>query len=264
MAESQNSMIAKPFVLLEESFERGCEGAGFTLSLLSQTLYRSKDIPKRSGEIFNQLYVTAIGSLPVTFFTALFTGMILAVQAGIELSRIGQESSIGLIVSASMCREMGPVMTAFALTALIGSTIAAEIGTMKISEEIDALEVMSINPVYYLVMPRVIALSLVCPLLTVFSDVIGIIGGASVSKVILNVDYNTYMQGAKDVLDVKDVYSGLLKSFIFGITIAIIACSQGLRAQHGAEGVGKGTMRAVLLSFLFILMFDFYLTRLMY
>lgn len=252
------------YARMEQWFEELCEGAGYTLEIFARSLHALKDLGKRRTEVVNQIYRIAFGSLPVTIFTALFTGMILSIQAGIELSRLGQEGTIGLIVSASMCREMGPVMTAFALTALIGSTIAAEIGTMKVSEELDALEVMSISPISFLVMPRVVALALVLPLLTAFSDVVGILGGGIVAQSILNVDLSLYLQSARDVLDLRDIYSGLIKSTVFGTTIAIIACSQGMRAKHGAEGVGRGTMQAVLLSFVFVLMFDYFLTRMMY
>lgn len=253
-----------PIVRAQKWFESSCQGAGFTLDLLLRTTARLYQIPKRGREVVSQLFLATFGSMPVVFITALFTGMILALQAGIELSRFGQESVIGGIVAASMLREMGPVFTALPLAGLIGSTYAAEIGTMKVSEEVDALEVMGIDPVYFLVLPRVIALSIGCTILTIYTNVIGIVGGAIVSRSILNVDFTIYMKYAEDAVKVKDIYGGLLKSFVFGITIAVVACSQGLRAENGAEGVGKATLRSVIISFILILMFDYFLTWMIY
>jgi len=243
---------------------RHCGGAGYTLSLLGAAVGQLPAVARKRGEIVRQLDRAVFGSLFVTFIVALFTGMILALQAGIELSRWGQESSVGLLVSASMVREMGPVMTAFILAGLVGSTMAAELGTMRVSEEIDALQVMSINPVRYLVMPRVLALALACPILTVFVDVIGVAGGAVVARSLLGVDYQTYFDKARDVLAVRDIAGGLLKAFVFGVTIATIGCSQGLRAENGAEGVGQATMRAVVMAFVYILIFDYLVAWMLY
>jgi phospholipid/cholesterol/gamma-HCH transport system permease protein len=253
-----------PIVRLQQWFERSCQGAGYTVDLLIRaTMYLPK-IGRKGKEVVHQTFLATFGSMPVVFITALFTGMILALQAGIELSRFGQEAIVGGLVAASMLREMGPVFTALPLAGLIGSTYAAEIGTMKVSEEIDALEVMSIDPVYYLVMPRIIALGIGCVVLTIYTNVIGILGGAIVARSILNVDFDTYLNAARDAVQLKDIYSGLLKAYIFGETIAVVACSQGLRAENGAEGVGKATLKSVIISFILILMFDYFLTWIIY
>jgi len=239
-------------------------GLGYNILLLLQTIAQIRYLPKRRKELLLQTENSAFGGLPVAMIVGVFTGMVLALQSGIELARFKQEANIGMLVAASMCREMGPVMTGYILAGLIGSTIAAELGTMKVSEEIDALETMSINPVNFLVLPRIVAMALVCPLLTIYTDLIGIIGGAFIGNVILNVNMSVYFRNAVDALTVKDVYSGLCKAVVFGVTIAVVGCAQGLRAEGGASGVGKATMRAVVVSFIAILIFDYLLTWLFY
>jgi phospholipid/cholesterol/gamma-HCH transport system permease protein len=241
-----------------------CRGAGYTLHLLLRSAGQLHAMWWKRGEIVRQLDRSVFGSLFVMLIVALFTGMILALQAGIELSRWGQEVNVGLLVSASMVREMGPVMTAFILAGLVGSTMAAELGTMKVSEEIDALEVMSIDPVRYLVMPRVFALALACPVLSIFVDAVGVAGGAIVSRSLLGVDYALYVEKARDVLEMRDLMGGLMKAFVFGVSIATIGCAQGLRAEHGAEGVGRVTMRAVVMAFVYILVFDYLIAWMLY
>jgi phospholipid/cholesterol/gamma-HCH transport system permease protein len=228
--------------------------------LLLESFVWLRAAPRKAKEIGQHLYLSVFGSMPVTFLIALFAGMILALQAGIELSRYGQEAVIGVVVAASMCREMGPVMTAFAFSGLMGSTIAAQLGTMKVSEEIEALEAMSIDPVYFLVMPRVLAAAVAVPVLTVYTDAIGILGGAVVGKSVFNVDLSMYFNNAKTALAVRDIYGGLAKALVFGLMISSVACSQGMRAEHGAQGVGRATLKTVVISFIYILVFDYFLT----
>lgn len=248
----------------QQWFERSCQGAGFSIELMLRSATFLPSAPRKWREIVHQTFQATFGGMPVVFLTALFAGMILALQTGIELRRYNQEGIIGAVVAASMCREMGPVFTALPLAGLIGSAYAAELGTMKVSEEIDALEVMSIDPVYYLVMPRVVALSIGATVMTIFADVIGILGGAIVSRAILFVDFDVYMKSARDVTKMKDIYGGLIKAFCFGMTIAVVSCGQGLRAENGAAGVGQVTLRAVIVSFVLILMFDYFLTWIIY
>ncbi len=245
-------------------FADSCEGAGYTLDLFFRAAVRLRRLGRKKEEVLRLLHVCSFGSMPVVFIIALFTGMILSLQTGIQLQRYGQEASLGYIVSAAMCREMGPVFTAIALAGLVGSTFAAEIGTMKVSEEIDALEVNSIDPVYFLVMPRLLALSVAAVVLTVYADAIGIVGGMVVAKSTFNVAPEIFLKNARDVLDVKDIYGGLLKSLVFGSTIATVACSQGLRTEHGAAGVGNSTLRSVVIGFIYILVFNYFITWILY
>jgi phospholipid/cholesterol/gamma-HCH transport system permease protein len=257
-------MILAPIVRAQQWFETYCAGAGYTLDLFFRASARVTLAGRKVGEIFRQLSHCTLGSMPVVFIVSLFTGMIVSLNTGAVLQDYGQEGSLGFIVAVGMCREMGPVFTALALAGLVGSTYAAEIGTMKVSEEVDALEVMSIDPVYYLVMPRLIALSVASFVLTIYADAIGIVGGALVAKSRFQVDIGIFLQNAQEALKLKDMYGGLLKAVVFGMTTASVACAQGLRAGHGAEGVGQATLRAVVVSFIFILAFDYLLTWMLY
>lgn len=257
-------MIVRGISRAQQVFADYCFGAGFTLSLIVQATWYMHAVPKRVREIRDQMFIAMFGSLPLVLTTALFIGAIIAMQTGLELARFGQESLLGTVVSLTLTRGMGPLFTAIAVSGLIGSTIAAQIGTMKVSEEIDALEVMSINPVYYLVMPRLLALALAVPILTIYTDAVGILGGALVAKGRFRVDVILYLKNAKEALELKDIYGGLIKALVYGITIGSIACSQGIRAEHGAEGVGRATLRTVVISFIFLLIFDYLLTWMIY
>ncbi len=242
----------------------GFAGAGGTICLLGKGIYWCKaSIPNRS-KIVHQMDVAGVGSLPVVSLVAIFSGMVLSLQTGIELSHFHIEEMVGSIVSVSMFREMGPVISAIIVAGRVGAAMAAELGTMRVSEEIDALETMSINPVRFLIMPRLAALVLMLPVLTVFGILIGIFGGAVIAKNIMNVDYQVFLQNGIDFLHYKDIFSGMTKSVVFAFLIAGISCYQGMNAAGGAEGVGKATIRAVVLSFLFVLIFDYFLTRFFY
>jgi phospholipid/cholesterol/gamma-HCH transport system permease protein len=201
---------------------------------------------------------------------ALFAGMILALQTGIELRRLGQGSMIGTITSLSMCREMGPFMTALILSATVGSAMAAEIGTMKVSDEVTALEVMSVDTTSYLVVPRVMALTIMCPILTVMSNLLGIFGGSLIGQNKLGVSADFYWITVHDaLLDAdsifpKDIYTGLVKAVVFGFMIAAVSCSTGLRASGGALGVGRAVTEAVKSSVLLIIVVGYILTWFFY
>ncbi len=215
-------------------------------------------------ETVTQLYITGIKSLGVITVVALFTGMILALQTGLELRRYGQEVYIGSAVAVSMIREMGPFMTGLIIAASVGSAIAAQLGTMTVSEEISALEVMGINPNRFLVMPRLFALSVMMPVLTVYTNILGILGGAIVGTTQLGVSVQSYMDNATQFAENKDLYVGLFKAFVFGIVITTVACHQGFMTTEGAVGVGRATRRSVIVSFLVILVVGYMITRLFY
>ncbi len=220
---------------------------------------------KRSRlETATQMYVTGIKSLGVITVVALFTGMILALQTGLELRRYGQEVFIGSAVAVTMIREMGPFMAGLIISASVGSAIAAQLGTMAVSEEIAALEVMSINPNRFLVMPRLVALAVMMPILTVYTNILGIMGGAVVGATQLGVSVQAYMDNATEFASNKDLYVGLFKAFVFGIIISTVACHQGLSTSEGAVGVGRATRRSVIISFLVILVVGYMITRMFY
>jgi len=220
--------------------------------------------PRVWRETVVQMYVFGIRSLGVITIVAIFTGMILALQTGIALRQFNQEVNIGAAVMISMLREMGPFMTGLILAACVGSAIAAQLGTMTVSEEISALEIMSIDPVRFLVMPRLVAMAIMTPLLAFYTCIMGVIGGGFVGMTQLGVAWSNYIENATRFADVKDLYVGLLKAFLFGIIITIVSCHAGLSATHGAVGVGMATRKAVIVSFLLILVVGYFVTRLFY
>ena len=236
--------------------------AGYTVNLLIRTVLAFGYLPRRARFTLDVAYAAGVRALPVTIIVAFFAGMILSLQSGIELRRLGQSELIGTLTAISMCREMGPFMTAIILAAMVGSSIAAELGTMRVSEEITALDVMSIDSTNYLVLPRVVGLTVMCPMLTVFSNLIGIGGGSFVADNHLGVTQDYYWLTVREALlasgDLlpKDVYVGLLKAVIFGCTIATISCSAGLRASGGALGVGRAVQQAVMQSIIMIIILD--------
>lgn len=247
---------------LAEFVGESTEGAGYSLALLFRTVGQAGALTRTEyvDALLRQMFICGIQTIPVTMVVSIFTGMILALNGGLTLAELGQETLIGRIVTVSMTREMGPFMTALILAASVGSGMAAELGTMKVSEEIDALEVMSIEPARFLVLPRLVAMAIVTPMLTVYTCLVGILGAAVISSSQFGVSYLRFQTEAVKALAAKDMYTGLLKAFIFGVVIAIVGCSQGLRATGGAIGVGQATRRAVVVSYLLIIILGYYLT----
>ncbi|MFT7669438.1 MAG: phospholipid/cholesterol/gamma-HCH transport system permease protein [Planctomycetota bacterium] len=245
---------------------------GYRVEVFFATLLRLGSVVQRRVLIANQMVSLGLNMTHVVLFVGLFMGMIVALQTGIELARIGQQDQIGVIVAISMAREMGPFITAIILAATSGSSIAAELGTMSVSDELAALQVMSIDRFKLLVLPRVVALAIMCPLLTILCDAIGILGGGVVASGQLNVGWLLYSETALDALRPVsgwfslpyDVYVGLLKSFVFGIIIAVISCSEGMQAKGGALGVGHATRAAVRDSIIFVIITNYMISQLLY
>lgn len=245
---------------------------GYRLELAFAVGARLHHFKRRTRWILDQLFGTGIRNLHVVLLVGVFIGMIFALQTGIELARFGQQDQIGVIVATGLAREMGPFITAVILSATVGSALAAELGTMSVSDELAALDVMSIDEVSFLVMPRVVGLMIMCPLLTVVCDAIGIIGGGFVSRSQLNVGWDLYIDSAFEALRStgtviplpKDVYSGLFKAFVFGGIVAIISCSCGLQARGGALGVGRATSRAVRDSIIAVIIANYFLSWMFY
>ncbi len=231
---------------------------------LFRTLHSLREVSRERKEIINQISVIGVESLPVVSLMALFSGMVLGLQAGHELLKFQFQEALGAVVAASLTRELGPVLTGLIVAGRAGAAMAAEIGTMKVSEEIDALRAMAINPYRYLVLPRMVAALITLPLLTIFTDVIGIMGGFIIGRVQLNVRFFLYLEWIVKFVTLKDVWSGVIKSFGFGGIIAIISCYEGFSAESGARGVGKATTQAVVISFILILIADYFVTHLLY
>jgi phospholipid/cholesterol/gamma-HCH transport system permease protein len=239
--------------------------AGRAVILLGQALRQFRHLFRNFDKFLNQVFICGVAALPVVTITGLFTGMVIAAQTGNELKKFGLAGFLmGPIVGGSIVRELGPVLTAICVAGFVGGGMASLIATMRVNEEIDALDVMAVNPVRYLVMPRLAAMMVVLPLLTVYTNVIGILGGAVVSFHQVGVTYNEYYDMLKWVLDVGDLSFSLIKAFVFGAIITIVSCEQGYHATGGAEGVGRATMRSVVYSFLLILIANFLLFSLVY
>lgn len=216
------------------------------------------------ADLIAHLYSTGIRTLPVITVVSLFTGMILALQVGLELARFNQEIYLGAAVMMSLIREMAPFSCGVCLAACVGSAIAAEIGTMKVNEEIDALVVMGISPLRFLAAPRILALVMMAPLLSFYCCVVGTVGGGIVAATQLNVDYVQYISSAMSIAETKDLFVGIAKAFVFALAIGTLAVNEGLSTKLGATGVGKATQRAVIASFLAILVSGYMITRLFY
>lgn len=216
------------------------------------------------SDLFDQLYATGIRSLPVLTVVSLFTGMILSLQVGLELAKFNQEIYLGAAVMITLVRDMAAFSCGICLAACVGSAIAAEIGTMKVNDEIDALLVMGISPMRFLASPRVLALVLMAPLLTFFCCIVGTVGGGLVGATQLDVDFRQFASSAMAVVTTKDLSVGLVKAGVFGLLIGSISVSEGLGTSFGATGVGKSTQRSVIASFLAILIFGYMITRICY
>jgi len=215
-------------------------------------------------EVLRQMFVSGIKSLAVITVVGMFTGMILGLQVGLELRRFSKEIYIGSAVMVSMLREMGPFMTGLILAACVGSSMAAQIGTMTVNDEVAALEIMSISPVRFLMAPRMAAMVIMTPVLSFYTCVLGVIGGGIVGLTQLNVPWDQYITVAMDIARERDLYVGMLKALAFGIIITGVSCYEGFTTTQGAVGVGQATRRSVITSFLLILVFGYVISRLFY
>ncbi len=220
--------------------------------------------PWRLRNIFKQMEFVGVRSIFVVVLTGMFTGMVMALQGYHGFRMFSAESMVGSAVALGMTRELGPVLTSLMVTARAGSAMAAELGTMKVTEQIDALYVMAANPVQYLIVPRIIAGLIMVPLLTVISDFVGILGGYFVGVQILNINSGLFMKNMTKMVELNDIYSGLIKAACFGLILSLVGCYKGFNTTGGAEGVGRATTEAVVLASITILISDYFLTALMF
>ncbi len=241
------------------------QATGEMLTLLCETLYYFKEAPRNRHSILRQMHLIGTGTLPIAMLMALFVGMVLALQTGAELTQYGSQEAIGAIVGLSMVKELGPVMTSLLVAGRIGSAMAAEVGAMKVYEEIDALKTLEISPVRYLAMPRLLGCLFALPALTVFTMVVGIFGGGIVAEVnpMIDVPQSVYYDNLMRSLEYKDILKGLLKAMFFGGIIAHVGCYVGFKTSGGARGIGQSTTRSVVISFLLIMIANYFLTRFM-
>ncbi|WP_442899785.1 MlaE family ABC transporter permease [Geomonas sp. RF6] len=236
---------------------------GEMLLLQGRIFYYFREAPRNIPSILTQMSIIGFETLPVASVMAFFVGMVLALQTGVELEKYGGQNIIGAIVGHSMVRELGPVMTSFLVAGRVGSAMAAELGVMTVYEEIDALRTLDIDPVRYLAMPRFIACIICVPALVIYSDFVGIIGGAIISNLHphIFVSYSTYYDSLTAALKMREIGTGLTKAVCFGSIVALVACYVGFATSGGARGIGQATTRSVVLSFMLILVADYFLTR---
>lgn len=215
------------------------------------------------GTLLRSCYQVGVLSLPVVALTGTFIGMVLAVQSYRQFEVIGLENRLGAVINSSLVRELGPVLAATMLAGRIGGSIAAMLGTMRVTEQIEALSAMGADPIHYLVVPRFLACVVLIPALTLIADFMGIVGGYYYSVVVLGIDHAAYLQNSSDHVTWFDLFSGLLKSLFFGAIIAIVSCYRGFNCSSGAEGVGQAATLSFVMSFVLILGTDLILNILL-
>src|SRR5688572_9438522 len=217
--------------------------------------------PRYVRETVNQMDLIGVGSLPIVLLTGFFTGGVLVLQVYPTLQYYGIQTEAGNSVAVSLIRELGPVLTALMVSGRIGSAISAELGAMVVSQQIDAMRALGTDPVRKLVAPRVIALIVMLPLLTVAADIFGIIGGGSVASYIFDQDQNVFITSVRNGITSNDLIGGIIKPFFFGMVIGGISCHKGLSTTGGTVGVGLSTINAVVLSSIWVIIFDFFLAK---
>jgi phospholipid/cholesterol/gamma-HCH transport system permease protein len=227
----------------------------FTLRTLGWILARRQ----RREVLLPSFYQIGVLSLPVIALTGLFIGMVLAVQSYGQFKALGLQTRLGSVINLSLVRELGPVLAATMLAGRVGSAMAAELGTMRVTEQIDALESMGANPIYYLVVPRFLGCLVLIPSLTVMADFMGVLGGYLYSHLVLGIDYHHYWENSRAYVDAFDFLTGIFKSFFFGAGIALVSCHHGFHCDPGAEGVGRAATNAFVHSFVLILLLDLFM-----
>jgi phospholipid/cholesterol/gamma-HCH transport system permease protein len=236
---------------------------GAALMLLGVTA-RLVELPRTSQQTFLQMQEIGLGSIPLVIITALFVGAVAAVQAAYQFQDYVPMVFLGTVVGKSVILELGPVLTALVVGGRVSASIAAELGTMKVTEQIDAMELLAIDPMRYLVMPRMVACVIMLPVLTIFADVLAILGGMVVAHYAIGISTTTFTEGLRMFFYVDDVISSVLKAAAFGTIIGLMGCFNGFRTFGGAQGVGRSTMQAVVSSCICILITNYFLASVLF
>jgi len=241
------------------------QNIGEMLLLFWRTLQAAPQFWRQRRKVAEQLFEIGNASLLMVCILSLSLGGVLALQTGPVLVQRGLASAVGGLVGLAMCKELAPVMMAVLIAGRIGSAMAAEIGSMCVYQEIDALRTMNINPVHYLVLPRVLAISVALPVLVIFSIMVGWLGGAVVAMANsqIAVPYQSYFSNLREIVEIKDIFNGLLKSLVFAVIVGVVSCHQGLQTIGGPRGIGRTVTKAVVNSIVLILLLDYFLTRLL-
>ena len=245
-------------------FLRLFEQTGLWFRMLGRTFVWGFRPPYDPREWFRQMVRVGVDSIPVVFLTSMFTGMVLALQTYSGFQRVHAENFVGSVVALAMLRELSPVLVGLMVTGRVGSSMAAEIGTMRVTEQLDALKALATEPVQYLFVPRVIAGTAMLPLLVILGDALGIGGGYLVAVKLLNANPVIYEENTYQFLVIKDMWSGVVKAAVFGLILTLTGCVRGYYTTGGAEGVGRATTAAVVSASLIILLADFFLTKILF
>jgi len=239
------------------------QNVGEMVILLWRTLLAIPVLPRQRQKVFDQLFEIGNASLLMVCILSFFIGGVIALQTAPVLVARGLSGFVGGVVGVSICKELAPVMMSILIAGRIGSAMAAEIGSMRVYQEIDALRTMNINPIHYLVLPRLIGIAVALPLLVVFAILVGWLGGGVVCSAnhLIDVPFAGFFRGLREIVDIKDVANGVFKSFIFAWIIGVVSCHQGLVTIGGPRGIGRSVTKAVVNSIVLIVLFDYLLTR---
>jgi phospholipid/cholesterol/gamma-HCH transport system permease protein len=242
---------------------RVLEGIGSTIQLLLRAGRHVPTLPRQFGRFIEQCYLIGYTTLPIVAILSFFIGSVLALQSGYAAQNLGPKQFIGLLVGLSMARELGPVMVAVLLAGRVGSAIAAELASMKVYQEVDALETMNIPPARILVLPRLAAVLVMMPVLTIIADLVGWFGGAIVAKYthFIAIEPESYFATMRQYMDFGDVWNGLAKSEVFGFVVVLVCCNIGLNTRGGPREIGASVTRAVVTSLILILVLDYFVTK---
>ena len=251
-----------------EELGKGTTGAleytGGVVQLFGQSLRFIGQMKIRLGETVNQMYLLGVQSLIIVILTSLFTGMVFSLESAQQAVQYGVGSLVGGAVSYTSARELGPMLSAVVVAGRVGAAIAAEIGSMVVTEQVEALQSLGLAPARFLVVPRLIALLIMLPLLAIFADVVSILGGMWIAQTYAHISYESFIASARQTVGFEDVAKGLLKSIVFGAIIAMVGSYQGLRTRGGAAGVGLATTGAVVTSIILIFISNFIMSYLLY
>ena len=240
-----------------------CTRAGAFTLFLVRALYILFTTRPKISKIFEQMEQIGVESFNIVVLTGSFTGMVFALQSYIGFQRVGGEQFIGAVVALGMIRELGPVLTGLMVTGRAGSAIAAELGTMSITEQIDALITLRINPFQYLVVPRILGATLIMPFITIFAMICGIIGGYVVCVYVLELSPEDYLNNIRTYVEISDIRGGLIKAAFFGLILSWVGCYKGYTTTGGARGVGRSTTQSVVTSSIMILIANYVLTKML-
>jgi len=260
LGADREELMLRAIELLGKTVIRFSEETGKILILLFLVFKQIIVPPYEVRNTFKQMLEIGVRSLPVVLITAIFTGMVFALQTFTGFKRFGAEALVGTVVALSMTRELGPVLTGLIVAGRAGAAIAAELGTMRVTEQIDALETLATNPVKYLIVPRFIAGLIMMPALAAIADLTGIVGGYFVTVGLFGTSSIVYWKRTWDYMEASDIFNGMIKAAFFGASITLVSCYKGFYTSGGAEGVGKATTGAVVLSSMTILISDYFLS----